>query len=294
MGLEQTDSNGKLPLHLALEQGIVNENLLRVLSNNFDERLLAVTDPFSGMLPCQKAATCGASESTIFQLFGPVSHLLEDHPTSSSTRIVTQAKSVNDATCIHEVTEETNNEPRWISPVLEQLIQQVDGNMHSQLAKALTSNASDPTWNQMVGAAKVFQCPLRLLELLITLHPEMLQEADRNGWLPLHHAIVSQHADDHTIITKIINACPEACHHRDATGRLPLHLACCSSKGMWLLERLLTHCPGALEEVDSVLGLPPALLTAQCQQSPLSNVFYLLTRMPDVMMKVDDKSTDIS
>jgi hypothetical protein len=177
----------------------------------------------------------------------------------------------------------TNNEPIWIAPAFEQLLKKLDNNMHSQLSKMLRNSAKDPNWNQMIGAATAIQCPHKLMDLLITLHPEMLQQADRNGWLPLHHAIVNQRGDDIAIVSKLTDAYPAACHHRDNRGHLPFHLACCTGKGVKLLEKLLEYNPHAMEKVDGTFQLPPAFLAAQSGRASLSSIFHLLTRKPDII-----------
>ncbi|KAL3921002.1 MAG: hypothetical protein SGILL_002981 [Bacillariaceae sp.] len=68
VALDATDANGRMPLHLALEAGMVTEQLLSLLSNNFYIAYLISRDPISGLLPFQVAAQKGSSELTIARL----------------------------------------------------------------------------------------------------------------------------------------------------------------------------------------------------------------------------------
>jgi ankyrin repeat protein len=170
------------------------------------------------------------------------------------------------------------------------LLDQVDITLWEELHQTLRKPV-DPLWHQLIGVAQVFCCPLKLVELLISMHPEKLQHADSKGWLPLHHAVAAPQGDRRELISMILEAFPAAAYHADKSGRLPFHLACLSGKGTWLLELLKSHNPEAIHQFDGLLELPPVLLAAQSPRSTLTNVFYLLTSSPDVLVQQMDGVT---
>jgi hypothetical protein len=176
-------------------------------------------------------------------------------------------------------------EVEWISPGLELLLDQVvETKLWEELHRTLR-NPVDPLWHQLIGAAQVFGCPLKLVKLLISMHPEKLLHADRKGWLPLHHAVASPYGERREITSLILEAYPAAARHPDRLGRLPFHLACLTGKGCWLLDMLKPHNPEAILQPDGLLGLPPVLLAAQSPRATVSNVFHLLTSAPDVLIE---------
>jgi hypothetical protein len=294
VALDCTDHDGRIPLHIALRKNLVHENLLARLSDNFNPQYLSIRDPQSGLYPFQTASlpSCYASISAVYQLLRPVPHLLDFFTSMSSNnnkRTMTTKKLCKKSE--NDVTEETWSNPVWISPALEQLVKDLNGELHSELIKTLRRNEDDPTWNQMIGAVTAQQCPRNLIRLLIDLHPEMLQQEDSNGRLPLHHAIICQRGDDKEMINMIVDAYPNACNHKDRHSRLPFHYACCSGKGPWLLEKLLEYNPTAVTTNDYLSDLPPPLLAAQSQRANLSSIFHLLTRSPDILM-IEDEEDD--
>jgi hypothetical protein len=147
-------------------------------------------------------------------------------------------------------------------------------------------------WHQLIGAARVSSCPPKLVELLISMHPEKLQHADQKGWLPLHHAVATPQGDQDEIIRMILEANPAAAYQSDNRGYLPFHLACLSGKGTWLLELLKPYNPDAIDQSDGVLGLPAVLLAAQSPRTTLSNVFYLLTSSPDICLSAQKNKVE--
>lgn len=288
------DADGLLPLHVALRgTNTLHGNFLRNLSSNFDNAILSTCDPETGFFPFQMAALGHSKEdddlhfvSAIYLLLRPVPHLIKEAVRSETQTQrrpdVHVSRCDVDALC-------NRNEPIWISPTLEEILLKVDGDMYFELVETLRKDADhDPAWHQLIGAANVCACPAKLMRLLISMHPEKLREPDRNnGWLPLHHAIVCRRgcdADNHEVFDMILDSFPGACLHRDRWGRLPLHLACLAGKGAWMLEKLHRHHPGAMDEADPVLRLPPVLIAAQSFRTSLTIVFHLLTRSPDVLM----------
>lgn len=273
---------GRSVLHVALEQNFANDDVFRLLSDEYDEEILFIRHPKTGLFSFQMAslASCDASLSTVYSMLRSAPLVLGEFQHS-----VTANREETFETAIdNKLAEDMTFERVWSSPALEHLIATLDSNMHSQLVKMLSCSNNDPAWNQMIGAAAAFQCPPKLMEVLMELHPEMLHQPDSNGWLPLHHAVMSQQGEDAPKITLIVEAYPAACHHRDRNGYLPFHLACCSGKSVWILEKLLEYNPQALEQVDSIFRLPPAFLAAQSGRATLSTVFHLLTRTPEVVV----------
>ena len=181
-------------------------------------------------------------------------------------------------------------QPVWISPELETILDRIGTASTSDIHRrnelygqfvATIRTPVDPSWHQLIGAAKVLHSPLSLMRLLIDLHPEKLLHADEQGWLPLHHAIAGPSRDD--ILSIILESYPESCRHRDGHGRLPFHLACLAGKSARVLSELQKYLPKSIEENDPLLRLPPALLAAQSDRTSVCNVFHLLRSSPDVV-----------
>ncbi|KAG7338573.1 ankyrin repeat domain protein [Nitzschia inconspicua] len=276
IGFDHIGVDGRLVLHVAFEHNIASDNIVKLLSNDFDCRILTKRHGKTGLFPVQMAVSCEASTSCVYSMLRSAPCVLGG---------VQQFVPIQESCERLPASIDTSNLAVWISPVFEQLLKSLDSNLHSQFTTMLRSRTKDPAWNQMIGAANAFPCPPKLMELLITLHPEMLHQPDRRGWLPLHHAITSQRGDDVQIASMLLNAYPAACHHRDVYGCLPFHLACSSGKGVQLLEMILEHNPHALEEVDRTFQLPAVLLAAQSRRASLSSIFHLLTRTPNVVAR---------
>lgn len=173
--------------------------------------------------------------------------------------------------------------PDFHSYELERILALVEPTHWEELQLTLRTPV-DPFWHQLIGAADAFCCPLPLLRILIAMHPEKLLHSDKRGWLPLHHAVVNPQGDQNEAIRIILEACPQAACHRDKDGLLPLHLAILSGKGPWLVALLLQHNPSAMCQRDQILGLPPALLAAQCARATLSNIYLLLLMSPELFI----------
>jgi hypothetical protein len=284
MSFDIVGAGGLSMLHVALEHSLLvtNDELMRILTDDFDDKLLTTRHPKAGFFPVQMASlsSCDASLSTIYTMLRSAPQVLGDVRQSTSPR-----REFRNVTPI-DVAEDATSEPVWISPASEQLLKELDNRMHSEATAMLSCRSVDPAWNHLIGAARAFKCPPKLMELLLTLHPEMIHQSDSNGWLPLHHAVVFQRGDDTQILSMILDAYPAACYHRDRNGCLPFHLACCNGKSLWVLEKLFHYNPQALEQVDGIWRLPPAFLAAQSGRARLSSIFYLLTRKPEVVQRV--------
>jgi hypothetical protein len=271
------DPNGKLPLHLALEIGLVDETNVESWWGTEAQHVLGTPDLETGLFPFQMGAlpSSNASVSIIYQLLRPAPYLVQTPvqiPSSQTRRPVEMSQNQG----LEEV--------EWISPGLELLLGQVQANLWEELHRTLR-HPVDPFWHQLIGAAQVFGCPLKLVKFLISMHPEKLQHPDSKGWLPLHHAVASPYGERREITSLILEAYPAAARHLDRWGRLPFHLACLTGKGCWLLDMLKPHNPKAILQPDGWLELPPVLLAAQSPRATVSNVFHLLISAPDVLIE---------
>jgi hypothetical protein len=155
--------------------------------------------------------------------------------------------------------------PEGISSGLTRLLGIMEPSLWDEFRQTLRTPV-DPLWHQLIGSAWVSSCPWKLMELLISMHPEKLQHADQNGWLPLHHVVATPQGDQGKIICMILEANPAAAYQSKERGCLPFHLACLSGKGAWLLDLLKPYNVGTIYQPDGGLGLPSAVLLAA--QSP--------------------------
>jgi hypothetical protein len=271
--LQMKTSGGRLPIHLGLEGKIVQSGNASDWIGKTPSKTLGKLDPKTGLYAFQMAASMDASVSTIFSLLRPF------------TDIITWETKYESNPKVDEVTSEDllQIDPEWITPQLQRLLSLAEPAVWDELQKTLRTPV-DPLWHQLIGAARVFGCPLPLLRLLIALHPEKLMHEDQLGWMPLHHAVVALHGEHSEVVRILLEACPRAAHHRDKDGLLPFHLAILSGKGPWLLELLKEYNPSAMNQPGSRYGLPPALLAAQCSRSNLSSVYFLISSAPELVV----------
>lgn len=91
-------------------------------------------------------------------------------------------------------------------------------------------------------------------------HPEQLKERDGYGYLPLHHAAISQsgeHAVD--VIQALLTADPAAARYKSDLGRLPLYFAAGCQKGehgVAVVTALLAAYPEAAQQ-KTLYGMLP-------------------------------------
>lgn len=262
-GLERS-----LPVHIALDAGVYEEEFYSSLAERKEVKsTLAIPFEKNGLFPFEVAACAGLSTSIIYELLRPaMGGILTPERISRRRTFRKPPKALK-----------LQRTPQWMSPDLKSLVQSVPPASWDDLQQTLRTPV-DPKWHQLIGAAGVFGCPLRLMKLLIDMHPEKLLHEDKDGWLPLHHAIMAQQGFDQDIILMLLDSCPEATRHRDRHGFLPLHLAVLSGKAEDLLDRLFCLYPKAMTECASAPGLPPALLAAHCRRSTVSETYFLLSR----------------
>jgi hypothetical protein len=90
------------------------------------------------------------------------------------------------------------------------------------------------------------------VQFLLKTHPEAAQQADVNGWLPLHVAVRYASAGPATL-QLLIDANPAAAQHKTFKGLLPMHLAAMhTGRGDYVaaecVRRLLKAYPAAARE----------------------------------------------
>jgi hypothetical protein len=145
--------------------------------------------------------------------------------------------------------------------------------------------------------------PQPILKLILSQHPEQLDQRDHFGKLPLHHAVQVRKAlfpastkSANEWVTKVKNLlerCPHAYAAADSQGRLPLHCALdftvedypllLQDARAEVVRNLATAFPKSVETRDPVLGLYPFMQAAASPGVPLDTVFWLLRRSPDVV-----------
>lgn len=145
--------------------------------------------------------------------------------------------------------------------------------------------------------------PQPILELILSQHGEQLDQKDRFGRLPLHHAVqvrnalspasVKSSSEWVTWVRNLHERCPRAYAVPDSQGRLPLHCALdltgedcpllLQDARAEVVRFLATAYPKSVETRDPVLGLYPFMQAAASTSVPLDTVFWLLRRSPDVV-----------
>ena len=168
--------------------------------------------------------------------------------------------------------------PEYLSPKLLKFLNNAkEYGLYEELCETLRCQV-DSSWHQLIGVAKAFACPPKLVELLIEMHPEMLLAGDENEMLPLHHAVATPHhyqqedGNSRSILAMLLHREPNAVRYRDIYGRTPFHIACLVGRGTWVIDILWQCNPEALYETDHQQGLPPVLLAATSKRSTLDMV----------------------
>lgn len=137
-------------------------------------------------------------------------------------------------------------------------------------------------------AVSLKDCPLYVIQLLASLHPEQLVETDKVGSTPLILALENGRGDD--IVDCLIRKCPAAASVPSVSnGRLALIVAITNSyKWKPTLEALLEAVPQALSERDPITLLYPFAVAAACctdteQDDDVSTIYQLLRADPSFL-----------
>jgi ankyrin repeat protein len=143
------------------------------------------------------------------------------------------------------------------------------------------------------AAASLPMCPAGAMEALLFLNPKIVHYTDEEGRLPLHHAASigkkefaePVNDDNHLPYTQRIRILLETdlstSQRKDKKGFLPLHMAASSGLPTPGLKLFVEAWPDALFQRHD--GLFPAFLAAECAQSTLDEVYFLLLAAPDVL-----------
>jgi ankyrin repeat protein len=146
--------------------------------------------------------------------------------------------------------------------------------------------------------------PRPILELILSQHPEQLDQRGRFGRLPLHHAVQARKDVSHTStksssewkiwVRNLLQQSPRACAVPDSLGRLPIHCALdFTSKDCpvslqdaraEVVRDLAKSCPKSVETRDPASGLYPFMQAAASPGVPLDIVFWLLRRSPSCII----------
>lgn len=150
--------------------------------------------------------------------------------------------------------------------------------------------------------------PLPIMELFLWLRPDEVVKVDRDGFLPIHHALHRTQKmvsislatprvvqDWQAFVIRLIDTHPEQCKQKCRLGRLPLHYLLdhhtavdgnrTSSSTLQtarhvMVEKLVEHHPESLDQRDPVTGFYPFMMAAKDQNLSLDTVFCLLRRSP--------------
>jgi hypothetical protein len=124
--------------------------------------------------------------------------------------------------------------------------------------------------------AAIRGAPVAVMTYLVHAAPQVLQIADRQGDLPLHHAVMYS---SEAVVELLANLFPDACQHANAKARLPLHLLCArqwdqDSLSLSLIQTILRHNVRAAGRQERQGRLP---LHLACEQGfPRRDIVELL------------------
>jgi hypothetical protein len=124
--------------------------------------------------------------------------------------------------------------------------------------------------------AAIRGAPTAVMRYLVQASPQSLQMADRQGNLPLHHAVTYS---SEAVVELLANLSPDACQHANTKARLPLHLLCArqwdqDSLSLSLIRTILHHNARAAGKQERQGRLP---LHLACEQGyPRLDVVELL------------------
>jgi hypothetical protein len=89
------------------------------------------------------------------------------------------------------------------------------------------SSAKVTIWNMLpLHAAVAFGAPLRLIEKLVTVHPNALRKPDHDGKLPLHYAAIFSNRNRKGVMSYMLKHYPESIWIKDACGRTAIEFSC--------------------------------------------------------------------
>jgi hypothetical protein len=138
----------------------------------------------------------------------------------------------------------------------------------------------------MLHMAMDFKCPIDLVEYIINKFPNMTNEKDSMGRIPLARAFSSTQTPSVDAIRLLLKANPATAMVADSYGRLPFHLAIFRQIS-WDsgLHDLFNAAPLVLLVIDPITNLLPFQLIASVMNGEetdltLSDIYEVLSRCP--------------
>lgn len=318
----QRNDQGRIPLHSIILQpcwdGKEKETMIKELIQVFPDSLTA-NDGLTGLYPFQLAAlpevvnnrSSGHSLSIIYTLLRANPKVLLEE-SISSPNVVQKKKILEVSDAKAKAMTKPDKDPVFLfssqqrnqlSDELVLLLQRFASSheccedLWSSFQQLLRcqEGKQPSSWFPIHAAISISDCPLGLLNVLISMHPEQLLQEDALGRMPLHLAV--QNCTKTTIksnstiredvnvkrVKILVESYPLATQHQDSYGRMPLHIASYQGLSISGLDALILAFPNALCQRDEQMNLYPFLLAACSPLTGLNEVYTLLLRAPHVL-----------
>ena len=155
----------------------------------------------------------------------------------------------------------------------------------------------DPVWRIVHACAGVKECSLSSFpRLAMLVHPEQIREHDEGGRLPIHIAAGSTTSDerDTQLMNIVLDAYPDGLRISDKNGLLPLAHAVRSGK-TWSngVKKLFLLYPDAIHTLDFDLRLYPRVFSMLDQNTNFSTLYTVLRAHPDIVVALSSSSDDV-
>jgi ankyrin repeat protein len=129
------------------------------------------------------------------------------------------------------------------------------------------------------------KCRVNVLSAFITISPESLSMADRDGNLPLHILLRCKYAPSN-IVRMVIGAYEEALLHQSTSKNLPIHIECLHGYRIDVLSEMINSRPEILSMANSTGYLPLHSLLMNPfwnRSSSVASIELLLNAFPQAL-----------
>ncbi|KAM6542222.1 hypothetical protein CsatB_006669 [Cannabis sativa] len=235
--LLQTNARGESPLHLAARYG--HDLIVEFLIHR--AKLLEPSD-------LEKAILGGVDSSEVVQ------HMMRLRNKGLDTALH-EAVRFNHVKVVRILTREDPHFTYLANEADETPLYMAVGTEYLDLVDEILNNCSSPSitgpnGRNVLHAATLTQNPgltRKILEKLL----DLTKQADKDGLIPLHHAVMSTSNNTLEIVKMLLEKDESSAYFKDKNGTTALHIAASNTfKGYKVVKEILSKCPDSYEVVD--------------------------------------------
>ncbi|KAF4372764.1 hypothetical protein F8388_000931 [Cannabis sativa] len=105
--------------------------------------------------------------------------------------------------------------------------------------------------NYILIFAAIFACSFSLTRKILEKLLDLTKQADKDGLIPLHHAVMSTSSNTLEIVKMLLEKDESSAYFKDKNGTTALHIAASNTfKGYKVVKEILSKCPDSYEVVD--------------------------------------------